>query len=225
MIVIEDDFYPNADEVREKALSMFFMPGVKGKKVMFAGQRSLGSFSAQNRLYCKNRLEKLINRKIILFPTNNSNCSFTLGKDLHGQNQKYRNWIHQDKGDHETERTKHLNSQMFAAVCYLTPNDIAPSLRYGTGLFTNVETGKNWATEGKGYGKSLNFSGEWAGEPGYDLHTYVGNMYNRIVVYPATYWHAPYNAGFGHDKYTGRLIQVFFFHAEKSGVERGYEIT
>ena len=225
MIVIEDEFYPNPDEVRENALKMFFNPGVKGKKVMFAGQRTLSSYSTENRLFCKNKIEKLINRKIILFPSNNSNSAFTLGKELHGKNYKYRNWIHQDKGDHETVRTKHLNSQMFAAVCYLTPDDISPSWEYGTGLFRNVESGKNWATEGATYGKSMSFVGQWPGEPGYDLHTYVGNLYNRIVIYPATYWHAPYDAGFGHDKYSGRLIQVFFFHAEKSGVEKGYELT
>ena len=33
-------------------------------------------------------------------------------------------------------------------------------------------------------------------------------------MYPANYWHAPFNAGWGHDKETGRLVQVCFFVTE-----------
>ena len=47
-----------------------------------------------------------------------------------------------------------------------------------------------------------------------DLHTYVTNIYNRLIMYPATYWHAPFNAGWGHDKKSGRLVQVCFFTTE-----------
>ena len=52
----------------------------------------------------------------------------------------------------------------------------------------------------------------------WELHTYVGNIFNRCAVYPAHYWHAPFNAGFGYDKKTGRLVQVFFFNSEKTDV-------
>ena len=48
----------------------------------------------------------------------------------------------------------------------------------------------------------------------FEMHTYVGNIYNRLVMYPATYWHAPFNAGWGHDKKSGRLVQVCFFTTE-----------
>tara|TARA_A200000159_G_scaffold156981_1_gene172505 strand:+ start:418 stop:1092 length:675 start_codon:yes stop_codon:yes gene_type:complete len=222
MIVIEDDFYPNPDEVRKSALEMFFYPGQKGNKNMFAGQRTLGSFSTQNRLYCKNRLEKLINRQIVQFPTNNSNASFTLGKEVNIQGKKYDNWVHMDKGNHEKKRGSELNSQMFAAVCYLSPD--APR-GHGTALFRSNKNNSNWVTPEYSYNKTKGFRGEWKHreDEEWDLHTYVDNIYNRIVVYPATYWHAPYNAGFGYDKYSGRLIQIFFFYAEKSGVEKGYE--
>jgi hypothetical protein len=224
MIVIEDDFYPNPDEVREQVLQMFFHPGVKGKKIMFAGQRTLGTFSEQNRLFCRNKIEALINRNIINFPHSNSNASFTLGKEVSCLGEPYKNWIHQDKGNHETERGKELQAQMFAAVLYLTPNDIAPSLMYGTGLFTNMENHKNWATPAHDFSKTKLFQNQVDdSDENFKLHTYVGNMYNRIVIYPATYWHAPFNPGFGHSKETGRIIQIFFFYAEKSGVDKGYE--
>jgi hypothetical protein len=224
MIVIEDDFYPNPDEVRENALSMFFHPGVRGKKIMFAGQRTMGSLSEHNRLFCKNKISKLINREIVNFAHNNSNAAFTLGKEVSSLGEPYKNWIHQDKGNHETKREKELKAQMFAAVCYLTPNDIAPSLKYGTGLFTNMENHKNWATPAHDFSKTKLFQNQVDdSDDNFKLHTYVGNMYNRIVIYPATYWHAPFNPGFGYDKETGRLIQIFFFYAEKSGVNKGYE--
>jgi hypothetical protein len=224
MIVIEDNFYPNPDEVRENALKMFFHPGVRGKKLMFAGQRTFGVISEHNRLFCKNRISKLINRNIINFAHNNSNGGFTLGKEISSLGEPYKNWIHQDKGNHETERSKELQAQMFAAVCYLTPNDIAPSLKYGTALFTNLESGKNWATPGHNFSKTKIFQNQVDdSDKNFKLHTYVGNMYNRIVIYPATYWHAPFNPGFGYNKETGRLIQIFFFYAEKSGVNKGYE--
>jgi len=219
MIIIQDDFYPNPDEVRKQALQMFFEPGQKGKSVNFAGQRSRGTFSTENRLYCKNKIGKLINRNIITFPTKNSNCAFTIGKDknnYHGQ--PYANWIHHDKGDHETGREKVLGGTMFAAVCYLTPN--SPS-GHGTGLFYNKTTKKVYAHDEKL--KTRIFGGQWKDDNEWVLHTYSEHIYNRIIIYPATYWHAPFNAGFGHDKYTGRLIQVFFFWAEKSGLDLGYE--
>jgi len=225
MIVIEDDFYPNPDEVRKGALDMFFYPGVKQKKVYFAGQRTLGTLSEQNRLYCKNRIEKLINRKIISFPMEGSNCAFTLGKTDRG-GKPYTNWVHHDKGNHETKRSEELKGQMFAAVCYLTPEDIRKD-KHGTGLFRSQETGTNWITSEYSYKDKSNFQGLWeeGKAQGFDLHTYVDNLYNRIVIYPATYWHAPFNAGFGYDKYSGRLIQIFFFYAEKSGINKGYEVT
>lgn len=224
MIVIEDDFYPNPDEVREGALNMFFHPGVKGKKLMFAGQRTMGILSEHNRLFCKNKISKLINREIINFAHNNSNAAFTLGKEASSDGTPYKNWIHQDKGNHETKRSDDLQAQMFAAVLYLTPNDIAPSLKYGTGLFTNMENHKNWATPAHDFSKTKLFQNQVDDtDKNFKLHTYVGNMYNRIVIYPATYWHAPFNPGFGYSKETGRLIQIFFFYAEKSGVKKGYE--
>ena len=62
------------------------------------------------------------------------------------------------------------------------------------------------------------FRGFWESDNSkeFELHTYVGNVYNRLVMYPAKYWHAPFNAGWGHDKESGRLVQVCFFTTERS---------
>lgn len=127
---------------------------------MFAGQRTQGTFSEQNRLFCKNKIAKLINRDIVNFPHNNSNAAFTLGKEVSCLGEPYKNWIHQDKGNHETKRAEELQAQMFAAVLYLTPNDIAPSLKYGTGLFTNMENHKNWATPAHDFSKTKLFQNQ-----------------------------------------------------------------
>lgn len=223
MIVIQDDFYSNPDEVRKRALERFFFPGVKGKKIMFAGNRTLGSFSEENRIYCKNKIAKLINRDIITFPMHNSNAAFTLGKEKNSFNEKgYVNWVHHDRGNHENIRHKEFKGTMFAAVCYLTPD--SPD-GYGTGLFQSRISGKIHADNNYEHKGNQAFTGQWTNKnDDWRLHTYSEHLYNRIIIYPATYWHAPFNAGFGHDKYSGRLIQVFFFWAESSGLNLGFEV-
>ena len=96
MIIIVDNFYPNPDEVRKKALKQFFFPGNKGKKNLFPGKRTQGT-TIQNWLYLKNRYEDILNRKIIDFPTNNSNTAFTLGlEETNLKGEPHLNWVHHD---------------------------------------------------------------------------------------------------------------------------------
>ena len=59
MIIIVDNFYPNPDEVRKKALKQFFFPGNKGKKNLFPGKRTQGT-NIQNWLYLKNKYEDIL---------------------------------------------------------------------------------------------------------------------------------------------------------------------
>ena len=40
---------------------------------------------------------------------------------------------------------------------------------------------------------------------------FVGNIYNRLVVYRGNLYHRSVLPGFGTDKHTGRLFQTFFF--------------
>jgi hypothetical protein len=80
----------------------------------------------------------------------------------------------------------HKDETIWAAVLYLTPN--AP-YSAGTGIYED-------------------------GPSNYDLVTAIGNVYNRLVVYRGTLFHRSMQAGFGKDKETGRLTQVFFFNTE-----------
>lgn len=80
----------------------------------------------------------------------------------------------------------HKDETTWAAVLYLTPN--AP-YSAGTGIYDD-------------------------GASNYDLVTAIGNVYNRLVVYRGTLFHRSMQAGFGKDKETGRLTQVFFFNTE-----------
>lgn len=209
MIVVQDDFYPNPKEVREKALQEFFFPGVKGKRIMFPGQRTISSFSNENFVYVKNRLETILNRKIIHFAKRNSNTAFTLGLET----KKYKNWVHHDFANYTEKTTELMDGEAWASVCYLTPN--AP-VTHGTGLFRDKEKQSIQCRDDLRISME-SFHGTWEQKENssWELHTYVGNVYNRLVMYPATYWHAPFNAGWGHDKETGRLVQVCFFSTEK----------
>ena len=136
MIYIVDDFYPNPDKVREKALKEFFYPGRKGTKTMFPGDRTLGRITLENFLYVKNRLETIIGKRMIHFPRDNSNTAFTLGKET---KHSLLNWVHHDCA-HLTEAiTKEFDGKAWASVCYLSPD--APAT-HGTALFMSEKSGK-----------------------------------------------------------------------------------
>lgn len=203
MIVIKDDFYPNPDEVRKNALSMFFRPGLRERNRMFPGRRTKSSFSMENFVYCRNQWEYLLNAKMQYFPPQNSNTAFTLALEQ----DKNHNWVHHDCSGYLEETSNKMEGEAYAAVIYLSPD---ADVRKGTGLFKSKQTGD--IMKGNGLTKAeAPFKGMWAEDGQFDMHTYVGNIYNRCVLYPAKYWHAPFCSGFGQDKKTGRLVQVGFF--------------
>ena len=207
MIVIEDNFYPNPDEVRDSALSMFFRPGRREVTTNFPGRRTKSSFSDENFIYCRNRWENLLNAKMQYFPTKNSNTAFTLSL----QDDADYNWVHHDCSGYLENTSNQMGGQAYAAVIYLSKTD---DLTRGTGLFQSKETGK--LHKDKKLKKPMHgFKQIWEEDDQFNLHTYVGNLYNRCILYPADYWHAPFCAGFGHDKRTGRLVQVGFFTINK----------
>ena len=100
-----------------------------------------------------------------------------------------RSWIHSD------------NDNRWAAVCYLTPN--AP-ISGGTGLYKYKETGERGRYDNIYPGQDYT---KW------ELIDAVGNIYNRLVIYPGCLFHASLNY-FGNSLETGRLFQVFFFNSE-----------
>ena len=212
MIIIVDNFYPNPDEVREKALKEFFFPGNKGKKNLFPGKRTSGT-RVQNWLYLKNRYEEILNRKIVDFPVNNSNTAFTLGlEETNLQGKPHLNWVHHDNSQLSEIKEKESGGTGWASVCYLSPNARAD---HGTGLFRAKNNNSVFKTKEMKIAPQAGFKEFWKPDGIFDLHTYAANIYNRLIMYPANYWHAPFNAGWGHDKESGRLVQVCFFTTEK----------
>ena len=213
MIIIVDNFYPNPDEVREKALKEFFFPGNKGKKNLFPGKRTNGA-KIENWLYLKNRYETILNRKIVDFPTNNSNTAFTLGlEETNLQGKPHLNWVHHDNSQLSEIKEKESGGTGWASVCYLSPNAKAD---HGTGLFRARNNNSVFKTKEMRIAPQSGFKEFWKPDGIFDLHTYAANIYNRLIMYPANYWHAPFNAGWGHDKKSGRLVQVCFFTTERS---------
>ena len=90
----------------------------------------------------------------------------------------------------------------WAAVCYLTPN--APT-NSGTALYKHKPTNL--------YSSSTNDGFDPYREEEWEMTDYISNRYNRLVIYPGSYFHKA--AGyFGSDKYNGRLFQTFFFNTE-----------
>lgn len=87
----------------------------------------------------------------------------------------------------DVETWVHKDETDWAAILYLTPD--AP-YSAGTGIYTSEDDK-------------------------YDLVTAIGNVYNRLAMYRGTLLHRSMQAGFGKDKDTGRLTQVFFFNIEK----------
>lgn len=78
----------------------------------------------------------------------------------------------------------HKDETDWAGVLYLTPS--AP-YEAGTGIYEENQ-------------------GEWV------LTTAIGNIYNRLVLYNGRLFHKSIIPGFGYNKETARLTQVFFFN-------------
>ena len=207
MIVIADNFYPNPDEVREKALSMFFRPGRRETTTMFPGRRTMSTFSQENFVFCRNKWETLLNAKMQYFPRGNSNTAFTLALE---EDADY-NWVHHDSSGGFERTTNEYKGEAYAAVVYLNPKDDNDK---GTGLFRSKHTGKIRKCDNLKK-PQWGFKQDWKEDGDWELHTYVGNLYNRCILYPAEYWHAPFCAGFGKNKADGRLVQVGFFTINK----------
>lgn len=220
MIYIIDDFYPNPDEVREKALSFEYKRGeskIDGK-VLHPGHRHLTDNSndrwvLKNRQYLKNRWASIVGTRPWYWEKMTSNCAFNLGFD---DRENRFSWVHSDNAI----QRKHLkNIQMWACVIYLTPN---PPPKTGTLLLENPKGSiyDNEYKEGekdKYYPPIRNcyWDNPVAFNPEWKVHAVVGNRYNRCVMYDAHMLHAPEDAGFGTTKETGRLTQIGFWFSER----------
>lgn len=130
--------------------------------------------------------QSILNRKITYWPSGyNTAFQVTLDND--------KTWIHHD------------NTTEWAAVIYLTPD--AP-IESGTGIYKNKLTGIFRHTEDAAvdYNEVFSLESDW------ELIASAGNIFNRLVMYKANYYHRSILPGFGKDKNEGRLFQTFFFN-------------
>lgn len=220
MIWVIDDFYPNPDEVREKALQLEYTSGIsKDKKqlgrVFHPGHRKLTSnspdpFWIKNNIYLRNRWSQIAQAKVLKWTSINSNCAFNLG---YIDKVNRFSWIHSDD---PLEDPTHY--RMYACVVYLTPN---PPPNTGTLMFASK--GNIRDVQMKGGQKSKFYPpirGSYLDNPvsvdrDWTVHMSVANRYNRCIMYEADMLHAPEDAGFGETKQTARLTQIGFWHGEQ----------
>jgi hypothetical protein len=188
---IIDNFYSDADEVREFALKQDF--SVRGN---YPGPRTK-SFINES---VKETIEDVVkpfygNVKYWGDEEYTGAYQFTTSRD--------RSWIHAD------QQTK------WAGVCYLTPN--AP-LSAGTGLFRHKDTGLTMAPKNKdgSYNDELlsQIYNEAQDMTKWELVDNLANVYNRLVLYRGDHFHMSMDY-FGQDRYDGRLFQTFFFNTER----------
>ena len=198
MIHIVDDFYPNPDEIRAKALALPRLSGTGKKEVRHPGSRTDGTFSDENRIYLRNRFSKILNKNVVAFIKGNRGTNFN-----YSENTDEFNWVHFDW----TVDRYGTEYNVWASVLYLTPD--AP-LNAGTALFRHIES-KDLRIKGV-WDKGDPWKGDWFGTTGqkYEPHTLIGNIYNRCILYRGDYYHTAINAGFP----KGRLTQVTFFQTD-----------
>lgn len=101
----------------------------------------------------------------------------------------------------------HCDSQEYAAVIYLTPD--AP-VEAGTGFYQHKATKLRGGEPNVGEA----FNGEtWVDGTPYEQVDFVGNVYNRLVIWDAKLIHAA-PIYFGWDINSSRLFHIFFFDSE-----------
>jgi len=204
VVYIVDDFYPDPDKIRHKALKLEFIDGQRtGKSVNHPGARAFNPWY-DNMIYLRNRWENITSKKVVRFRYGWSNGAFNLGY----KRKHYFNWVH---GDH----TKDVRGDFmyWAAVIYLNPN---PPNGTGTVLLEHRKTKviRQYENDAPTVGESFTeFIGSKA-EDAWKPHVTIENRYNRCIIYDGTLFHAPRVTSFGHNKETGRLTQLGFWQSE-----------
>jgi len=180
-----ENFYNDPYDVRSLALASDFE--VRGN---YPGLRTEAR-DEEHRGYLKTFLEGILDDKITHFIGGyNTAFQFTTENDT--------TWVHHD-------------DTVWAGIIYLTPN--AP-VESGTVICRHKRTGismwdpNNPITDFNYSPTETNDLTKW------DRILTIGNVFNRLVLYRGAYYHRSDVAGFGKDKYDGRLFQTFFFDTE-----------
>lgn len=186
-MIIIDNFYNNAQQVRDVALSTPF--DVVGN---FPGRRTKASLNDET----KQELQRILHIM---------NC----GQVTNWQDQytgafqittcSDRSWIHSD------------HSTVWAGVIYLTPN--AP-LSGGTGFYRHSEHGVRSTSEAGNDEKILHQLEQDGNDvTKWELTDRISNIYNRLILYRADLFHTSMDY-FGSNLHNGRLFQTFFLDTE-----------
>lgn len=190
-LVIIDDFYHNPDEVRDFALAQDF--NVDGN---YPGYRTKSFLTPSVEDHIAAHLSQQHGQPI--WPreedTYTGAFQYTTSHD--------RTWIHADGWND------------WAGVWYGTPN--AP-VTGGTAIYRHKETGLVKVPKLQD-GSKDNKLMEVIEADGNDYTKWevvdmVGNIYNRLVLYPGDLFHASVDY-FGTNKTNGRLFQTFFFNTQ-----------
>jgi len=185
--IVIDNFYKNAQQVREFALSQEFK--VTGN---YPGNRTI-SYANENLKSIIQSYIKPFGGNITDFPINattyNGAFQYTTSRD--------RSWVHIDGFNN------------WAGVLYLTPN--AP-VTAGTGFYRFAD-GATCETDMKlleNKPETDKFSQDMTK---WKLVDSVGNVFNRLILFNSKKFHMSMDY-FGTTKEDGRLFQVFFFSTE-----------
>lgn len=183
-LIVVEDFYPNPYEVREFALKQTFKPTGYAP-----GYRTVQFFPEV--------LQQQIQKILLNHAGNIKTWSEVCGSFNYTTAFCFKNWkgpvIHTDA------------SSGWAGVLYLTPD--AP-VNSGTAIYKNKRLAESVfeRTDYPAVGT------DWDDWTKWELQDMVGNRFNRLVLYRGNNAHAPFQQNhFGHDMYTGRMTQVFFF--------------
>lgn len=181
-LIVIDDFYNNPDDVRNFALSQEF--SVRGN---YPGLRT--------KSFLNDSHKDIINSLVSY--AGGGVTDWFLDENGEGYSGSFqictsmdRTWIHSDYNN------------MWAGVCYLTPN--AP-IDGGTALYIHKETGERFSIDKKDHGEDSYDITKWG------VVDKIGNIYNRLILYPGNLYHSSINY-FGNDLSSGRLFQTFFFN-------------
>jgi hypothetical protein len=212
-LMILDDFYPRPYELREFALKQDFnidgnYPGYRTRSFLkdIDYHVGVGPHPSEIKDYQSTMMQKIAD---IVRPFSGE-VSWWGDEEKGGYSGAFqyttaddRSWIHVD------------DTTVWAGVLYLTPN--AP-ISSGTGLFRHKLT--NWTTEPYFDNYEVNTTlrnmlyTDCKDMTKWEMHSTVGNVFNRLVLYRANQWHQSLNY-FGHDKYDGRLFMTFFFNTRE----------
>lgn len=187
--IIVDNFLDDPHYIRQVALNADFH--IHGN---YPGRRTYKCDEEYNAVI-KNKIELILNKKITSwFDHLNKESKEIENADTSCFQLCLENdttWIHSDPNE-------------YTAILYLTPNAITES---GTGIFRHKKTGIYWYTPSN-IVDDVDINA-------WEMITFIGNIFNRLVIFKGNLYHRSVKPGFGHDKYSGRITQTFFFNTEE----------